>query len=308
MIKQFKRGIDKAHIKIAKAFFEESSVGKAICEGVKQGDLYVCIRENYFNVYRNGCSLLKYSPNASKHKFLIHKKYWDGNVEGIPLSGKYYLSLKLEDGKENTQIYIESIIKKPNRKLEEYLFSKNKSGDSEKELLQAYLKSESPCLMDLETAFSCKTTKQGGKRDTVAKRVDLATLEKRGSQTVLFLTEAKVVSDTRLTAEQGDPEVINQLKTYEAFLTKEKDNIFSSYKRIAENYIEIFPDLLGDKERELMSSFLVDGGLAGKPTLLLLAKNGDIKSSLQDNKKRDHYGILNDACNDHQWGFLEWVK
>jgi len=312
MKKSFKRGLKSRNIiKKAKGFFEETSAGKAICEGLRKGELYVCIRENYFNVYRNGCSLLEYRPNANKHIFLINKKYWYADMEGIRRSGKSYLSLDLNNKNESTQYYIEHIIKRPNEKLKEYLFSKNKDGVSEKELLQAYIEVKRPCLIDLEVAFSCKTTKQDAKRDMVAKRIDLAVLERVDGKVELQFIEAKLVSDSRLRAEQREPEVINQMKEYEDFIVDQTVNIQSSYNAIAQNYVNNFPYLISDEQKSLMNECLSSIEVSKKPKLLLLSDSSPIESALKGTNGKnngDHYKTLKDICNEKEWSVLEWVQ
>jgi hypothetical protein len=313
MSKKFNRGISQEKIiKKAQYFFEKTDAGKAICDGVLAGELFVCIRDNYFNVYRNGCALLKFNPNASKHKFLVHKKYWHQEPHNIDLSDKNYLSLMLDENRHsNTRDYIKEIIKSPNKNLEEYLTYKNKKSESEKELLQAYLTAEKPCLIDLEVAFSCKNTKAEAERDFVAKRIDLAVLEKSDSGVTLRFIEAKVVSDSRLRAEIKDPEVIEQLKLYDDFLNREPEAVLESYKRIAKNYVDNFSYLIPKQEdRSLMKGFYLNGELDEKPSLLLLSKTGGVEQNMQGTNGKNngnHYKTLKCLC-DGKWELYEWIQ
>ncbi len=314
--REFKRGIEPICVLKAKHFFEKTNVGKAICDKVREGELYVCIRDNYFNVYRNGCSLLEYKPNARKHNFLIHKKYWGSTVQGINSSGEYYLSLDLSDGSTHADLFVDSIIMNPNENLERYLFSET-GEDSEKELLQAYIKAKSPCLIDLEVAFSCEAARPNAKRHTVAKRIDMAVLEQVGRNIELRFVEAKVVFDSRLktSSMKADPEIVDQLSLYECFLREEDDAIQKTYKNVARNYSEDFPYLLRDGEKELMERYCNKveplGWKEKKPSLLLLSNKKPINSVLMGRNGKNngnHYQTLKDKCDENDWAVLEWVK
>jgi len=316
MTKKFKHGIEVQRIKKAKIFFEDTDAGDAIQKGVKAGELFVCIRDGYFTVYRNGCALLKYNPNARDHKFVIHKKYFPDATAFRQDTGekREYASLDLLDnGDDLSKIFIEDIIKSPNANLKKYLCDKNKNVDSEKELLQAYLETEKPCLIDLEVAFSCKIDPDKvKKRETVAKRVDLGVLEKDGEKVMLRFIEAKVVSDSRLKAEEKDPEVIGQLELYETFLKSEKVEILDSYKCVAKNFINDFPYLIENSDhKDMMEEFIKSGKLFEKPSLLLLAGSGKcIKESMRGTKGKNngnHYQTLMDCCRG-KWDVLEWVN
>jgi|GEM_PF-2224017 len=311
MSKKFKRGIAGKSIEFAKKFFEETDAGRAICDGVEKGELIACIRNNYFNVYRNGCVLLEFKPNASKHKFLVHKKYWPREPHKDIRRSGVKLSLNLDDNNTHAQTYINDIIENPNENLEKYLTSKNKKVESEKELLQAYLTAEKPCLIDLEVAFSCKNTKAEAKRDFVAKRIDLAVLEKSDSGVTLRFIEAKVVSDSRLKAKIKDPEVIEQLKLYDDFLNREPEAILESYKIIAKNYVYNFSYLIPKKEdRSLMKGFYLNGELDEKPSLLLLSKTDGVEQNMQGTNGKNngnHYKTLKCLC-DGKWELHEWIQ
>lgn len=74
--KAFSRGLRNGSFDKVNRFFQ-SPVGRAIIDTQFEGQpaFQICLRDNYFNVYWRGCSVLKYSPIAPNNTFLIHPKY-----------------------------------------------------------------------------------------------------------------------------------------------------------------------------------------------------------------------------------------
>jgi hypothetical protein len=86
----FKRGLCSKTLPVVRDFFCNTDVGRKI-KGMR--DLDICIRDNYINIYKEGCSLLKFSPNESNREYEIHHNYISE-----PVKGKKYVFLKLENG------------------------------------------------------------------------------------------------------------------------------------------------------------------------------------------------------------------
>jgi len=309
MTKAFKRGIrGSKRVQKAKFFFENSDAGKAIQEGIKAGDLIACIRDGYFNIYRNGCSILEYNPMATKNMFLVHEAYFPSDTD-LPKErvSKFYVNIRLLEGDDGlASVFVENIVKVPNENLQKYLYDKNTSSASEKERLQVHIQEESPCLVDLEVAFSVQQENEKGIMVNVHKRVDMARLVDTDGKVYLQLVEAKLVTDSRLRAEHIDPEVFQQIHRYEEFLKKEKSDILSSYDIICENYLSDFPYLfLNEQHKSLLKSFRAEKNLKMKPVLLLLANEVEAKKSLNGTKGKnngDHYMTLQEKCEKEKWG------
>ena len=66
----FKRGLNQEALDGLGEFLR-TPVGENL---VKSSKYQLCIRDNYVNFYKNGCSVLRYMP-LEKKKFFIHKKY-----------------------------------------------------------------------------------------------------------------------------------------------------------------------------------------------------------------------------------------
>lgn len=215
---EFKRGLSSETLPAVKSFLE-TELGQSLNNN---NSFQICIRDEYINVYYNGCSILKFTPNTGKYE--IHHKYTKE-----PKS-KLYIELKWKD---NDLIFndfsLNDLINEPDLYVGPYFCG-------EKKYLAQYLKShQAPVIIDLEVAYTCRvsTTK---KRDFVAKRIDLAVIE-NGK---LRLIEVKIDTDSRLRSDNdGDQEILGQMKSYREFIKEETPNIIASYKTIAQNILDL---------------------------------------------------------------------
>ena len=231
----FKRGLKEYALEDVRNFLSRG-VGNRI---LNHEDMLICIRNNYINVYLNGCSLLKYSPLATDDKkYLIHHKYM-----GLDLGNKGpYIPLEY-DGNDlfyNGKSFTDRVIEKSTEELMSYI---NKNG--EKRYLAQYLKSSPrPFLIDLEIAFTRERTaeeKKNGKKETVADRIDMAVLEEDNGRIILRMIEVKIDYDSRLKSqEEGKQEILKQMNNYKnEFLGKQYQNILDSYRLVADNYLQL---------------------------------------------------------------------
>ena len=271
-LRDFKRGLDKA-LPLVKDFLQ-TPVGRELSN---TDGLHICIRDNYINVYKQGCSILRYSPLATDNVFLVHRKYLpspasNGNADYARLELKDDGSdLTWDEGKRTS--FRQDFLKSPNNKLAEYLAKES----GEKILLARFLADHMPILLDLEVAFSRRSERSDPPGKPVADRVDMALLDASGAKPVLRLVEYKLASDGRLRSE-GRPEVLKQMSHYAEFLTgKNRPHILESYKTVAANYLELgllnlFPKALGSKA--VLEAFIKDGVLDLVPQLLI-ERNSD---------------------------------
>jgi hypothetical protein len=250
---EFKRGLNDKALQLVDEFLK-SKVGIRIIE---KKDMFICIRDNYINVYLNGCSLLKYAPLATKNKFLIHHKY----LELEPLkSDNPYLPLKYVDGdlEYNGKSYIKDVIDNPSDGLKHHITNADDAKEPGEKALLAKLISNAvprPFLIDLEVAFTRERTSEELAiahikketatnsidkviKNTVADRIDLAVLAKSNGRLVLRMIEVKIDYDGRLKSRaEGKQEILNQMDNYKTkFLKAQSQSIITSYKRVAENY------------------------------------------------------------------------
>jgi hypothetical protein len=244
-MKLFRRGIRRqGAINKAIAFFE-TPVGRRI---VEDKTLQICIRDNYLNVYKNGCSILKFKPMAIKHIYSIHKAYFE-----IPyVKGAEYISLEETNDDLVTKCgksFTDQILNMQSESLKNYL---NVTGekDDEKKCISDYLQQETPLLLDLEVGYSRKRDEDemvGKVREFVADRIDMAVLDLNGGTPKLRMIEVKLESDTRIKSDDGTirpnedrkPEILDQLKKYSDFLSSQNKNIIESYLIVAKNYIDM---------------------------------------------------------------------
>jgi hypothetical protein len=79
-----------------------------------------------------------------------------------------------------------------------------------------------------------------GSDDKRGPRVDLASLETDGDDKArLVFWEAKHYSNGELRSAGGLPPVLNQVKSYEKYLSEHRGQIEDSYKKVAENLVSI---------------------------------------------------------------------
>ncbi len=294
--RDFKRGIDKKRaLENAEVFFA-SPLGQKILSARhgERNPFHVCIRDNYFNIYWNGCSVLKFSPNASKNVYTIHHKY----VHGENGKADTYLSLEsngqvmiddLSTGTRNGWSFVKDIIDPAIEignipLLEKYASKSDDERPKEKALLKSYLEGEKrPFLLDLEIAFS----RLNGESKPVADRIDMAEIvyDENGTP-VLKLVEVKAFDDPRLRANREDDlrshekKIMCQMNLYQQFIHDEELKIQRSYRTVAANMLKFgfdkFMNGLGSQSAsEVLRDFLTRGVVDSKPHLLVLTDKKD---------------------------------
>lgn len=280
-MRQFKRGLTEPAAVIDVKDFLSQEVGRRIIE---HPQMHVCIRDNYINVYLNGCSMLKYSPLATTNKFMIHYKYLE-----LPDSGRKDPYIPLQnignDLVTKRKSFIQDVLLKPSDGLKKYIAGTKKDGSlGEKGLLAKYLATATPkpFLLDLEVAFTRKLTDEEkterensdkAVRDTVADRIDLAVLEKENGKIFLRLVEVKVDCDSRLKSEEeGKQEILEQMRIYkDELLGSQYDDIQRSYVTVAKNYQELgIASKLGCNHDEVLEEFINNGVTDINPYLLII--------------------------------------
>lgn len=257
---EFKRGLSSKPLQKVKEFLE-TEIGQCF----KNNNCFqICIRDEYINVYYNGCSILKFTPNTDKYE--IHYKYTKE-----PKS-KLYIELKRNANDLVVNNFrLNDLLKKPETYIGPYFCG-------EKKYLTQYLRSDqAPAIIDMEVAYTCTATRSV-KRNYVAKRIDLATIENNK----LRLIEVKIDTDSRLRSEKdGDQEILGQMGSYRDFIKDQTPNIISSYKTVAQNIIEL--DLIhkmgGNPKFTLdnLSAFIASKDCLEPDPVLLVVKTGKKK-------------------------------
>lgn len=293
--RKFNRGIRNGQtIEVAKSFFC-SPLGRKIMEGSQKSTrpFQICIRDNYFNIYWNGCSVMKFIPGARKNKYTIHHKYVHGKG-----GENAYLSMDQDRESQLNDLTIENHtgwsfygdIVEPAINgcevpvLKEYVDKSDGNRLKEKALLKLYLESdERPFLIDLEVAFF----RMNEENKPVADRIDMAEIvyDEKGTP-VLRLVEVKASDDSRLRAQvpialkESPKKIMYQMNLYQNFLNNEMTSIVESYRRIASNMLELGFDHymkgLGDRSAtDVLQDFFERGVVDPKPHLLVLYSEQD---------------------------------
>lgn len=289
-LRKFRRGLgDEAQALVAEFF--ATAIGKALKDAE---DINICIRDNYINMYWHGCSILKYAPFAKANRFLIHKKYLptEPNID----SKATYASLSINaDGSDLSCgdcgfQFRRSIIEEPNPNLLKYV-----EKDGEKKALSALLKAHRNelFLLDLEVAFS-RQSEQKEERP-VADRADLAFIDTSGPMPRLQLVEVKLDTDARLRSEKA-PKIIDQMRRYKEFISRSREEILSSYRQVADNYISLNLEHMvqpSEDSAKVLKDFRAQGEIDPTPYLLIIPHNEErIDKSMLGRKGRDHLARL----------------
>ena len=254
------------------------------------GKYQLCIRNDYINIYSDGCSLIKYCPNAKKNMLMVHYKYLDSQGNNRSEKSPY---ISLDVGKE--------VSFTPERIKSDY-------ASGEKKEIAKYLEAQKNIggflLLDLEVAFIRERDAQEiTKRKFVADRIDMACIYLKDREPILRLIEVKLTNDARLKSDQAvnpykEPEIMTQMEHYLTFINREKNKIRDSYKKIAQNYLELikqeiipknyFSSIDGLSPIEILQGFANNPQIEAKPYLLLLVKT-DLK---RGRNKQNHWKKL----------------
>lgn len=177
----------------------------------------IAIRDQYLNVYRNGCSIavvsfVKGKLVASIHyKFLLKKKAsprpYVPCIDGVP---------QIE---AHANYFISSL-----GQIEDIRYSTNLYGGEEKVGVHKIILAN-PNIVDTEIALS------GEESDDENSRIDFCAIQSVDKKLTLRFFEAKHYTYTvALRATDGDAKVIRQLEKYANILNQKRAEILSAYK------------------------------------------------------------------------------
>lgn len=200
-------------------------------ENIKQGGFYVDIRkDNSLNIYYNGGSLLKITLSKGTIKGKIHQYYLD-------IAGSQYIDY----GLDRLPIDVDEIKKRIACKYRD---------TSENGIKARLVCDHNAKYIDSEFAYpeiiGKKKDKYGKEVNAyLTTRIDLTKLE---NAKIVFV-ELKRIEDGRLLTnkyQNGEPEILSQMKAYHQFIRAHREEITNYYKTLfaIKRDLEILPEAL----------------------------------------------------------------
>lgn len=204
----FNCGLDNEFVE---ALNKEYAEGGWWSRFVHDKDVFLAIRENYVNIYRCGCSLLKLNWNSGTIVGEIHYKYLLRPYRSNPY-------VKVVDGKaalDGTKSwFLNDMSDIDNLKKAAKPYAKG-----EKAGVQDILDANSN-ILDVEIAFGSRS------------RLDFAALRDSSEGVKIVFYEAKRFDNT-------GPEVVRQIESYSRKLEENEGAIIESYCRVCRNLLSL---------------------------------------------------------------------
>ena len=238
-----------------------------------QDYLRLAVRDGYLNFYRYGQSVARVKVVHGKPQAEVHNKYLDGD-QG---SGQDYV--KITDGTyENhdgePRVYRYGVV-------HDWIHRAEGHAGKEKSFVDDVV-ARNAGVIDLEVGLPADP---GLWSENSAPRMDLAAIEPCGDHYKLAFLEAKLVtnSEARCKDAGAAPKVINQLKTYEKWIAKNRKVVTEAYQRCCNDLVllhEIAKKL--DKGKPELGKAIMSVGqgasslcVDGTPRLIIDARKGE---------------------------------
>ena len=186
-------------------------------------ELFLGIRENYINVYFNGGSILELEHRGraglvgrTHFKYLVNLTRDSDNKDYINFANGNFDKVTISDSYTSIITHLSEIKEA----------AKRHQGAEKTGVHQISIKNDN--VIDVEIQFP-----------GTGSRIDFAALQstKEGVEIIFF--EAKTYSNNELRSRSGEPAVVEQIKRYETMLMERREDIESSYQRVARNIREI---------------------------------------------------------------------
>lgn len=173
------------------------------------GQLRVAIRNGYMNFYAKGQSVAKitFGQRRNKPVLHIHEKY----VIGPKGKDQKYIQFDIEGNSNLTdKIKYEGL-----QTLDAWIKKAECYSNDEKRHIDDILKERST-VVDLEMGLPAYEGRKS------ALRVDIVSVEEVDGEIQVIFSEAKMISDARLRSRNREPEVLNQINKYKAYLANKE--------------------------------------------------------------------------------------
>jgi hypothetical protein len=203
-------------------------------------DLFLAVRDGYLNAYADGQSIFKIGREAGTGLdregdpvVMIHYKYL--LEPSRPGRGNNYVRF---NGKsfcvEPRELVCTTY--EPGKTLPRLISAASQYAGKEKIGVHV-IAAKNPTVIDLEIAFT-ESSEDGD--DSKGLRIDLAALHpaENGQATLVFY-EAKRADDSRLHSDSKEPEVIQQIKSYDTFLKGHAEELVEAYREVCSILIRL---------------------------------------------------------------------
>lgn len=264
----FKRALAAPMVEALNAEYDKGGWWKTLAD---DKETLIAIRDQYLNVYRNGCNLAEVRYANGKLVAKIHYKYllikkspkpYVSCIDGIPQINNhadFFISSlgQIDDIKAATDTY---------------------GGDEKIGVHKIVLANQN--IVDTEIALS------GNESDDEDSRIDVCAIQKEEGKLFLRFFEAKHYSyKGALRAENGDAKVIGQLEKYSATLEQQRDDILVAYKES----IRLAGAIMGRNilGKESANDSLDNLQIDTEPRLVVFGYDGDQKDGSNFNKHMD---------------------
>ena len=251
----FNRGLDDEFIDALRLL---AGTPSWFTEVIIDPDLFIGIRQNYFNVYSKGQSLFKavWSARSKTISVITHVKYLvDPKLtQEIRLSGDNF---DIGGVKPLAERYVIGVTLQRMKKAAAYYSGKEKTG------LQDVVK-DNPHIIDLEVALSEEAETEAGegadekRRRSTAPRIDAACLVEVDGKIRLRFWEAKHYDNAALWSATKPP-VVGQVERYRTLVQTYKVGMLNSYRRVASN-LHAIADIAGRSDKLCHLVNAVSGG------------------------------------------------
>lgn len=191
-----------------------------------RGPVRLAIRKNSLNFYLMGQSIARVSFRRDGRPYAaIHPKYFNLNIEGRQ-------NVILENdllhlpGTDKPIRYSQALIAQWTTEARSY-------GSEEKNEVDCIVSANSS-IVDLEIGLTA------WQQWPTAQRIDFSALQYLDDREIgVNFFEVKLISDGRLRSNSPEPEVVFQLRRYQAYIEAHKLQITCAYRQLAETLIEI---------------------------------------------------------------------
>ena len=294
----FKRGLSKEFVNRLNEMYRAGGWWHTM---VEDKQLPIAIRDNYINVYYQGCSVLKLNWSQGKKEIAreIHYKYLlKPSISGSEYIGFGEFGPKLPADLKS--IFLEDLdnIGELKRAVTPY------AGPEKKGVHDVVVGGKNPNVVDLEIAI--------GEGKSVP-RIDLAALARdtdRSGAVKLVFYEAKHFQNPELRSRTDTIPVVDQMDRYSKLINRNRDALLESYLEVCRNLIELEGVGQQNSERHALLRDVATGSVEllidDQPRLIVFGfdrdqRDGDIwgqhKARLMDKLSRERiffYGKAGD--------------